>query len=159
RTPKVSDFGLAKFLPAAGPSASLTATGAVVGTPSYMSPEQARAGEVGPPADVWALGAILYECLTGRPAFRAANVFETLQQVANGARVRPGRRDRRVPRDLETVALRCLEKDPGRRYAGAAALADDLQRWLDGRPIRARRTPAWERAAKWSRRNPAVAAL
>jgi serine/threonine protein kinase len=156
--PKVTDFGLAKRLDG---SHGLTQTGQVMGTPSYMAPEQAsgRAREVGPAADVYALGAVLYELLTGRPPFRAATSLETLDQVLHDEPVAPARLQSGVPRDLETVCLKCLHKEPSRRYASAADLADDLRRFLDGRPIAARRTPAWERAGKWARRRPAAAAL
>jgi tRNA A-37 threonylcarbamoyl transferase component Bud32 len=157
-TPKVSDFGLAKRLDG---EAGHTATGAVVGTPSYMAPEQA-AGEgkrVGPAADVYALGAILYECLTGRPPFRAAAPMETILQVIADEPVSPRRLQPALPRDLETICLRCLEKDPARRYDSAAALAEDLRRFQAGEPIRARAVGPLERLAKWGRRHPARAAV
>jgi tRNA A-37 threonylcarbamoyl transferase component Bud32 len=157
RTPKVTDFGLAKKLDEAGQ----TATGVVMGTPSYMAPEQAdgKTEEIGPLADVYALGAILYECLTGRPPFRAATVAQTLQQVIEVDPVPPRQLNPESPRDLETVCLKCLRKDPQRRYHSAAALADDLRRWLDGKPILARPVSAWERFRKWARRRPSLAAL
>jgi serine/threonine-protein kinase len=155
-TPKVADFGLARR---AGSAAGLTATGAILGTPSYMSPEQAggKTKEVGPPADVYALGAILYECLTGRPPFAAATPVETVIQVVADEPVPPSRLAPKTPRDLETICLKCLQKDPARRYASAAGLADDLGRFRDGRSILARPVPAWERAWKAARRRPAVA--
>jgi tetratricopeptide (TPR) repeat protein len=157
-TPKVTDFGLAKKLDEAGQ----TASGAVMGTPSYMAPEQAQ-GEtkkVGPAADVYALGAILYECLTGRPPFKAATKFDTILQVLADEPVPVRRLQPKVSRDLETICLTCLHKNPARRYASAAELADDLRRYSDGRPISARPTGPLERGLKWARRRPsALAAL
>jgi Flp pilus assembly protein TadD len=153
--PKVTDFGLAKQIAGDGP----TLTGAILGTPSYMSPEQARGRkDVGPAADVYGLGAVLYAALAGRPPFHGPSTADTLWQVefADPVAVRalqPG-----VPRDLETVALKCLAKDPARRYPSAAALADDLDRFLAGRPVLARPAGVAERAAKWVRRNRAAAA-
>jgi WD40 repeat protein len=157
-TPKISDFGLAKKTDV---EVGQTQTGAILGTPSYMAPEQAEGGarHVGPAADVYALGAILYELLTGRPPFRAATALETLEQVRTIDPVAPRQLAPRIPRDLETICLKCLEKAPTRRYVSAAALADDLERFRDGRPIQARPTLWWERWAKWARRRPAVAAL
>jgi serine/threonine protein kinase/tetratricopeptide (TPR) repeat protein len=156
--PKVTDFGLAKRLDEA---VGLTAADAVVGTPSYMAPEQAegRVREVATPADVYALGAILYELLTGRPPFKAATTLETLEQVRSQEPVPPRRLQPKTPRDLETICLKGLEKSPRTRYASAAALADDLRRFRAGEPIQARPTPAWERVVKWARRRPAVATL
>jgi tetratricopeptide (TPR) repeat protein len=155
-TPKVADFGLARRSDSAS---GLTATGAVLGTPSYMAPEQAggKTREVGPAADVYALGAILYECLTGRPPFRAATAMETVMQVVKDEPVSPSRLAPKLPRDLETICLKCLQKDPARRYASAAGLADDLGRFRDGRSILARPVPVWERAWKAAKRRPAVA--
>jgi WD40 repeat protein len=155
---KIADFGLAKYL---GADAGRTQTGLILGTPSYMAPEQAagRGREIGPAADVYALGVILYETLTGRPPFRGESMADTLQQVQFGEPVPPSRFQPRVPRDLQTVCLKCLEKQPGKRYASAQALADDLRRFLAGQPIMARPTPPWERARKWARRSPALAAL
>jgi serine/threonine-protein kinase len=157
-TPKVADFGLARC---AGAEGAHTQTGAVLGTPSYMAPEQAagKSREVGPAADVYALGAILYECLTGRPPFKGATPLETLEQVRSREPVPPSHLQPRVPRDLETVCLKCLEKEPHRRYASAAALADDLARFREARPVSARPVGRLGRAWKWCRRRPAAAAL
>src|SRR5207244_1548788 len=123
--PKISDFGLAKKLD----EAARTASGVVMGTPSYMAPEQAggKSKEIGPAADVYALGAILYECLTGRPPFRAATSLETMVQVLSDEPVPPRLLQPKTPRDLETICLKCLRKEPAKRYVTAQALADDLQ--------------------------------
>ena len=155
--PRITDFGLAKRVDS---DDGQTRSGQIMGTPSYMAPEQARghSRDVGPAADVYALGAILYEMLTGRPPFKAETAMETVRQVLEEEPVTPSRLVPRVPRDLETICLKCLHKEPARRYATAGAMADDLKRYLDGEPIAARRTPAWERAAKWVRRRPVVAA-
>jgi WD40 repeat protein/predicted Ser/Thr protein kinase len=156
-TPKISDFGLAKRLGVEG----LTQTGSVLGTPSYMAPEQAggKTAAVGPLSDVYALGALLYEALTGRPPFKAETPLATVQQVLAEEPVPPGRLQPRLPRDLETVCLKCLHKDPKKRYASALDLADDLGRFVAGESVRARPAPAWERGVKWARRRPAAAAL
>jgi serine/threonine protein kinase/predicted Zn-dependent protease len=157
-SPKISDFGLARRIEG---DSGLTRTGAAIGTPSYMAPEQARGdrGAIGPGTDVYALGAILYECLTGRPPFRAETTTATLQQVMTDEPVPPARLNPRTPRDLETICLKCLQKQPAQRYAGAAALADDLRRFERGEPITARPAGAMERAAKWIRRRPTAAAI
>ncbi len=155
--PKIADFGLARRLDSVGP----TATGAVLGTPSYMAPEQAqgRTHDVGPATDVCALGAILYELLAGRPPFRAPQPLDTLLLVAYQDAVPPRSFQPHLPHDLETICLKCLQKEPQKRYASAADLADDLGRLLRGEPIRARRTAAVERGWRWCRRNPLAAAL
>jgi eukaryotic-like serine/threonine-protein kinase len=156
RTPKITDFGLARQLD----EATLTGSGDLLGTPGYMAPELTTGGpDRGPACDVYSLGAILYEMLTGRPPFRGENALDTLAQVRSLDPVPPRRLQPGVPRDLETVCLKCLEKDPARRYPSAAALADDLRRWLDGRPITARPAGVGERVLKWARRRPAAAAL
>ena len=155
---KIGDFGLAKQLDEA---TAHTQTGAILGTPSYMAPEQ-TGGEkatVGPPTDVYALGAILYETLTGRPPFRGPTALDTLAQVREREPVPPRQLQPSVPRDLETICLKCLHKEPRKRYASAADLADDLRRFREGRPIRARRAGLLERLVKWARRQPAWTAL
>lgn len=155
-SPKIADFGLARRSDSAS---GLTATGAVLGTPSYMAPEQASGAKgVTLAADVYALGAILYECLTGRPPFRAATAVETVMQVLKEEPVPPSRLAPGIPRDVETIALKCLQKEPTRRYSSAAALADDLERFLDGRSIVARPAGSAERLWKATKRHPAVAA-
>ena len=157
-TPKITDFGLAKRLDA---DAGQTRTGSVMGTPSYMAPEQAggKTAEMGPLCDVYALGAILYELLTGRPPFRAATPLDTMMQVVSDDPVPPRHLQPRTPHDLETICLKCLRKERGKRYASAAALAEDLRRFLAGEPVKARPMGLMGRTAKWVRRRPAVAAL
>jgi WD40 repeat protein len=155
--PKICDFGVAKLL--AG-SDLKTLSGMLVGTAEYMAPEQAEGKTAAEPAtDVYALGAILYEMLTGRPPFKGTSTLDTLNQVRTQEPVPPRRLQPLVPRDLETVCLKCLEKDPRRRYASAEALAEDLRRFQTGEPIIARPVSHWERAVKWCRRRPAQAAL
>jgi WD40 repeat protein/predicted Ser/Thr protein kinase len=156
--PKITDFGLAKLM---ADSDGPTRSGDIIGTPSYMAPEQATATsrQIGPATDVYALGTILYELLTGRPPFHGESPLATLVQVAQHDPVPPRRLQPQVPRDLETICLKCLEKEPRRRYASALALADDLRRFQDGQPIRARPARLGEQAWKWARRRPAVASL
>jgi tetratricopeptide (TPR) repeat protein len=162
-TPKISDFGLAKLEAAADAPAEdgLTSTGAVLGTPGYMAPEQAGgvSRQLTAAVDVYALGALLYAMLTGRPPFLADGSMETVMQVLTADPVPPRRLRPAVPRDLETICLHCLQKSPRRRYASADALADDLRRYLDGRPIKARPVGPGERLLKWARRRPALASL
>jgi tetratricopeptide (TPR) repeat protein len=153
---KITDFGLAKRL---DDDAGHTVAGALIGTPSYMAPEQAEGKDVGPVADVWALGAILYEMLTGRPPFMGKGVYETLQMVRYDEPVPPRKRVRKVPRDLETICLKCLRKEPARRYASALELAADLARFRAGEPIAARPVGRAERLARLFLRYPAVSAL
>jgi serine/threonine protein kinase/WD40 repeat protein len=155
--PKITDFGLAKD-PAT--SARLTQSGIAVGTPSYMAPEQAQnKGTVGPATDIYALGAILYEMLTGRPPFDADTPAETIAQLLQEEPLSPARLRPRLPRDLVTICLKCLEKSPRRRYATAWDLAEDLRHFQAGEPIRARPVSIVERAYRWARRRPLVAAL
>jgi WD40 repeat protein/tRNA A-37 threonylcarbamoyl transferase component Bud32 len=158
-TPKITDFGLAKLL--AGDESAQTESGAVLGTPSYMAPEQAagQGKDVGPAADTYALGAILYELLTGRPPFKAETPVETLRQVLSQEPVPVRRLQPGAPRDLETICLKCLEKDPRRRYVTALELAEELERFLHHRPIRARPLGPLARAARWGRRNPVLAGV
>jgi tetratricopeptide (TPR) repeat protein/tRNA A-37 threonylcarbamoyl transferase component Bud32 len=156
--PKVADFGLARHFDG---ETALTTSGARIGTPSYMAPEQVlgKGDAIGPAADVYALGALLYEMLTGRPPFRAETATETERQVIADDPVSPARLNPKVPHDLETICLKCLHKDPSRRYADARALAEDLRRFVEGRPIQARRISPLEQVWCWCRRNPAGAGL
>ena len=155
--PKISDFGLAKF----STGASLTQTGDVLGTPSYMAPEQTmgKSGEITAAVDVYGLGAILYETLTGRPPFKAETAIATLAQVRQDDPVSPRRLQPTVPRDLETICLKCLQKEPSHRYATAEELAKDLRRFRSGEPIQARPVGKGERVVRWCRRKPGVAGL
>ena len=188
--PFITDFGLAKRIET---GLDLTLSGAVIGTPNYMSPEQAagRSREITTAADVYSLGAILYELIAGRPPFQADTPLATMRKVVEEEPVPPSRVRREVisnqysvisgatdarrretehwlpktdhsafaDRDLETICLKCLQKNPGQRYASAAALADDLERWSRHEPIHARPSTAWEHGVKWARRKPALAAL
>lgn len=155
-TPKIADFGLASVERAAGAG---QAAPAIAGTPGYMAPEQIDApARIGPTVDVYALGAVLYYLLTGRPPLLAATAMETMLQVRTLEPLPPERLQPSVPRDLATVCLKCLAKEPSRRYASAAALADDLQRYLAGEPIQARSVGPLERLVKWARRRPSLAA-
>jgi len=157
-TPMIGDFGLAKALDV---EASLTQAQAIVGTPAYMAPEQAEGEslELGPAADIYSLGVILYELLTGRPPFQAATVLEILGKVKSAEPVAPSRLRPGVPRDLETICLVCLRKEPRRRYASAEVLAEDLRRFTNREPILGRRTGPVERAWRWAGRNRAVAGM
>jgi serine/threonine-protein kinase len=157
-TPRIADFGLARHF---NEEPAITLSGARVGTPSYMAPEQVigKAGTIGPAADIYALGAVLYEMLTGRPPFRGESATETERQVIAEDPVPPARLNPKVPRDLETICLACLHKEPQRRYASAAALADDLRRFGEGRPIQARPVSWGSRSWRWVRRKPAETAL
>jgi eukaryotic-like serine/threonine-protein kinase len=155
--PHVTDFGLAKRVEG---GRNLTQSGAIVGTPSYMAPEQARSEKgLTTAVDVYSLGAILYELLAGRPPFRAETPLDTILQVLDREPEQLRKLNPRIDLDLETICLKCLEKDPLRRYDSAAALADDLEHWLRGEPIRARPSTPWERATKWIRRQQAAAGL
>ncbi|HEV3163433.1 MAG TPA: protein kinase [Isosphaeraceae bacterium] len=156
--PKIADFGLAKRLDGVQ---GQTESGSILGSPSYMAPEQAegKAKEVGPEADVYALGAMLYELLTGRPPFRAETAIQTMKQVVDVEPVAPSRLQPGLPRDIETICLKCLQKEPARRYASAEALAEDLRRFQTDEPIVARPIGFVERLIRWCRRNPSLATL
>jgi WD40 repeat protein len=157
-TPKITDFGLARRLEVAS---GVTEAGHVLGTPAYMPPEQARGDlhGVGPTGDVYALGTILYEMLTGHPPFQSTNPVNTLSLVLHAAPPKPRAENRNIPRDLETICLKCLEKEPAKRYPSAQALANDLRRYQEGRAILARRTSVLEQLRRWVKRNPVVAGL
>lgn len=159
-TPKITDFGLAKLQDTESSARDTTRTGDPLGTPRYMSPEQAAGQrDMGPAADVHALGTLLYECITGRVPFLAAGVVETLDLIRNADPPPLRRFQPSVPRDLETICLHALKKQPADRYPSAEAMADDLRRFLDRKPIEARPTPLWEKGWKWCRRRPGRAAL
>ena len=154
--PHVADFGLAKMLAC---ESGFTFTSSVLGSPNYMAPEQAsgRTAEVTVAADVYGLGAILYELLTGQPPFEAATPIETIRKVCDQEPVQPRQLNSAVETDLETICLKCLHKDPSGRYASAEELAKDLERWLDGQPILARPVGRLEQARRWCQRQPALA--
>ncbi|WP_165232174.1 WD40 repeat domain-containing serine/threonine protein kinase [Aquisphaera insulae] len=156
--PKITDFGLAKFQV---DEKGVSLHGVLLGTPSYMAPEQVSAGEaaIGPATDVYALGALLYEMLTGNAPFRGFTPMETLCQVMEADLVPPSRLRHGVPEDLETICLKCLDREPSRRYGTADDLAEDLRRYNENQPIRARRTPRLIRIQQWRRRQPLAAAL
>ena len=154
--PKIADFGLALALEH---KSGLTSTGATLGTPEYMAPEQATGASVGPAADIYALGAMLYELLTGRAPFRAETALEVVQALKFEEPIAPHRLRPGLPRDLETIVLKALEKEPSKRYATAGLMAEDLRCFLDARPIRARPPNALDRLSKWTRRSPALAAI
>jgi WD40 repeat protein len=159
QNPMVADFGLARRLGEEGPG--ITATGDLLGTPNYMAPEQVngQTATVGPAADVYALGAILYALLVGQPPFQCGTISETLQRICNAEPVRPRQLFRSVPRDLETICLKCLEKSPDKRYRTADELADDLRRFLEGRSLLAKPVSRIERGRRWFVRNPVVGTL
>jgi eukaryotic-like serine/threonine-protein kinase len=158
RTPHLTDFGLAKLIEK---ESTLTYTNAILGTPAYMAPEQARGQtkEVTTAADIYGLGAVLYETLTGSPPFAGGTTLETIRQVLEQEPRRPSALNPAVDEDLETICLKCLEKEPDCRYSSAEALASDLEHWLRSEPISARPASSYERAKKWVRRRPALAAL
>jgi serine/threonine-protein kinase len=154
-TPYITDFGLVKLLEG---DSHKTTSGAILGTPSYMAPEQAagHVDQVGPLSDEYSLGAILYECLTGRPPFREATPLDTLVQVIEGEPTAPRELNPRIPKALEAICLRCLEKTPERRYPTAAAVADNLERYLNGEPVEGLTPGLWPRLGRWARREPAL---
>jgi serine/threonine-protein kinase len=156
--PRVADFGLARI---EGLDATLTHSGLVLGTPAYMSPEQAtgKSKDLTTASDIYSLGAVLYELLTNRPPFTGNSSVAVLRRVAEEEPARPTTIKRGIDSDLETICMRCLEKEPTARYRSMLALAGDLERWLKGEPILARRVRAAERVWKWARRHPALTAL
>ncbi len=156
--PKITDFGLAKQMDT---DSSQTRSGTIMGTPSYMAPEQAAglSKDIGPTADIYSLGAMLYEMLVGRPPFRAATMLETLEQVRSQEPVAPSRLQPGLPRDLETICLKCLQKDSAKRYESADSLANDIAKFLAGEPIAARPVSPAERAWRWAKRKPMLAGL
>jgi serine/threonine protein kinase len=155
--PKLTDFGLARLFDSDLPGSE---SGVAAGTPSYMAPEQAGGGAVGPATDIWGLGANLYELLTGHPPFRAATAVETLRLVLTAAPIPPRQLNPKIPRDLETICLKCLQKDPAQRYASARELVQDLRSYLSGEPIhRPGQRPWWERTWQWARRRPRTAGV
>jgi eukaryotic-like serine/threonine-protein kinase len=158
--PKIADFGLAKRIDVEGEGLQ-TQSGSIMGSPTYMAPEQAAGDNhlIGPATDVYALGSILYEMISGRPPFLSARVLDILQQVRSHDPVPPSRLQPKVAADLETICLKCLQKEPRKRYESAAALAADLRRFLEGEPILARPVSPFERAWIWCRRNRRIAAL
>src|SRR5215831_302007 len=156
--PHLTDFGLARLVEA---ESTVTGTLEVLGTPSYMAPEQA-AGEttkLGRATDVYGLGAVLYQLLTGQPPFAGGTTYETIRLLRDTEPRQPRLLNPKIDRDLSTICLKCLEKDPARRYSSALALAEDLERWLKHEPIRARRTGVFTRGRKWVRRNPSIAVM
>ncbi len=157
-TLRITDFGLAKRLDG---TSDLTESGSVLGSPNYLAPEAAagKSARLGPTSDIYSVGAILYEFLTGRPPFLAASLPETLVRIRDAEPVAPRVLNPGVPRDLNTICLKCLEKDSAARYPTAQALADDLRRWIENRPIQARPTSPFERSVKWARRQPRLAAM
>ena len=158
--PHLTDFGLAKRLEGPG-AAEMTRSGAILGTPAYMAPEQAsgQRGEVTTATDVYGLGALIYALLTGHAPFRGETIADTLVQVCEGSPEPVRKSNPRLPRNLETITMRCLERTPGRRYSSALAIADEFERWLKGEPITARPAGKLERGWMWCRRNPSVAVL
>src|SRR5881397_4023556 len=155
--PHLTDFGLSRLIETEG---TVTRTTEMLGTPSYMAPEQANGNaEVTAAADIYGLGAVLYQLLTGAPPFVGRSTYETVRLLLETDPRQPRLLNPKVDRDLSTICLKCLEKNPARRYDSALALAEDLERWLKHEPIRARRTGIFARGRKWVRRNPAIAAV
>src|SRR5213078_862578 len=156
--PHLTDFGLARLVET---ESTVTRTLEVLGTPSYMAPEQAVGNDaaIGSVTDVYGLGAVLYQLLTGQPPFAGGTTYETIRLLLNTEPRPPRLLNPKIDRDLSTICLKCLEKDPKRRYASAVALAEDLERWLKHEPIRARRTGVFTRGTKWVRRNPGIAVM